>query len=246
MSTEDGRDSHRAHFKRIYPDYANRVSDLRIIQDSYKIIEKLDLLLEDCPADLVFIDTWGDLVNGDYTSEATRGMMSTIRSTCLKYDATPVYVHHTNKGNENIPDKSSIKGAGDFEQKARTVLFLTVFRGERWMGLVKGNDHTERDKQIMYRLQYEQETERISINHNDWMFRDDIIAELKREQAGGANKKDHDWEGLIGDEKFTHSALVKKIMETDNITEGAAKKRIRVAIKNGDIEKDENTKLYSI
>ena len=245
VSTEDGISSHRKHFERIGGEtLKERVGDIRFVIDSFKLIEKLGLLLDNLPADLIFIDTWGDAVSGEYESGSTRTLMKEIRSLCIPYGATPVFIHHTNKGADNIPDKSSIKGAGDFEQTVRTATFITVYNGSRYLGLVKSNEHDDEEKAIMYKIGYDKSTEKISVDHGDYLIRQDIIDDLRKEIYGAQNKKDTDWEKYAA-VPIRFGKLVEKLMEGANIGDSAAKKRITKDRDEGILHHDENTGLYS-
>ena len=111
---------------------------------------------------MVIVDTWGDYIGGEYIAEKTRPMMNKIKKLCVRYDSTPVYIHHTNKASENIPDKSSIKGAGDFEQANRSVLMLSIYQDSRWLSVVKKNSWSEDRKKWSRQLSYNDQTGLIS------------------------------------------------------------------------------------
>ena len=104
--------------------------------------------------------------------------MSAIREVCVKFDGTPLYIHHTNKCSENIPEKASIKGAGDFEQACRVVMMLSIYQDHRWLCCVKGNPFADDLKQKCYELSYFPDRQQFGRTGRE-MSRIEIVRELR-------------------------------------------------------------------
>ncbi|MGB3077366.1 MAG: AAA family ATPase, partial [Chitinophagales bacterium] len=155
VSTEDGISQINNRLTKMLNGRTIPDNSILFIMDAHNLPIRLEQTLSKHPADLVFIDTWGDLVGGKYDGENTRKTMSEIKMICIKYDCTPVYIHHTNKASENIPEKASIKGAGDFEQACRVVMMLSIYQNDRWLCCVKGNPISEDLKSECHQLKFD-------------------------------------------------------------------------------------------
>jgi len=238
VATEDGISQMRRKFEALAKD--EKVEDpdsFLCIFESHNILVRLREVLSISPCDLIIFDTWGDLVGGKYDAEYTRKTMYEIRKVCTEFDGTPVYVHHTNKASENIPEKASIKGAGDFEQACRVVMFLTIYKESRWFCCVKGNPFPEDYKSTCYELSFDYEHQRVSRGPGE-MSRFEIARLLKTETMGRQERK-IDWKSIL-DEPMKHKKLMIEVSNITGLGEESAKKRIAKAFGNEIISKDKN------
>ena len=243
VSTEDGIGQLKTRLTTMLKGGESIPDDsILFILDERNLVARLEKILKKKPADLVIIDTWGDLVGGKYDAEYTRKTMSTIKAICIKYDSTPMYVHHTNKVSENIPDKSSVKGAGDFEQACRVVMMLSIYKDHRWLCCVKGNPFADDLKNICYELSYFPESQRFGRTGNE-KPRLDIVKELRSENLGRPSTE-IDWESIIDTEKYSYTDLVK-ILRENGIPEPTAKRKIKKAFESSKIKKDGKGLYYA-
>lgn len=236
VSSEDGIASAADFFRAILKDQSQDVYDnVQFIFDGYNLIERLVKLFEIHPADVVFIDTWGDAISGEYQSDTTRQKMQDIRKVCRLNDATPIYLHHTNKASENIPDKASVKGAGDFEQAMRCVLMLTIYKDSRWLCIAKSNDTPDHEKDIARELTYDPFTRRIDLTgHTE--SRKMIIQTLKKELYS-SHSQSKAWSDILDDEKvYSYTTLKKIYCEATDVTERTAERKIKEAKESGDLK----------
>jgi hypothetical protein len=243
VSTEDGISQLKSRLDKMLKgsDIENE-NQLLFIFDAHDLSNRIEKVLKENPCDLVIIDTWGDLVSGKYDAENTRKPMSNIRKVCTAHDTTPLFVHHTNKASENIPDKASIKGAGDFEQACRVVMMLTLHNDKRWLCCVKGNPFPDDHKNTCYELSFNAERQQITRTGNE-MPRRDIINIIRSENLGRPGTE-IDWLSILH-EPLRYTPLYKKVAEITRLGEPAAKKKISSAVERGEIQKDKNG-LYSI
>lgn len=241
VSTEDGISSYKGRFKKLKRKYGlPEKSSIRFIFDNYRVKEKIEYALEQKPCDLIIIDTWGDFVGGEYVGDKTRPMMNEIKMICNKYDGTPVYVHHTNKMSENIPDKSSIKGAGDFEQANRSVIMLNIFEGSRWLSIVKLNEFTDDQKRYSYKIYYDEETGMVS-RSEDFMERIEIVKALRSDAHTSNKKPDAKFDEILKVGEFVeYKDLVLKVKNACDVQERAAKDRIAKALEKQELHKFDN------
>jgi hypothetical protein len=237
IASEDGISQMRKKLEALTKGYDLDPDSFLCIFDTHNILERLPLVLSKTPCDLIVFDTWGDLVGGRYDAEFTRKTMQDIRRICVEHDGTPVFVHHTNKLSENIPDKGSVKGAGDFEQACRVVMFLTIFRDSRWLCCVKGNPFPEDNKSTCYELLFNYEQQAVTRGSGE-MPRLEIIRLLKAETIGRP-ETDIDWVSIL-DMPMRHKDLVQKVMESSGIGISQAKARITSAKSQNIINQNEN------
>lgn len=235
VSTEDGISQIKSRLTKMLNGRRIPDNSMLFILDASDLPIRLQETLSKYPSDLVFIDTWGDLVAGKYDGESTRKTMSEIKQICVKYDCTPVYIHHTNKASENIPEKASIKGAGDFEQACRVVMMLSIYQSDRWLCCVKGNPISEDLKSECHQLKFDKETQTMSRTGHK-MPRIDIVAKLKALAAGGRPEKSIDFESILDGKPMSRKALAAFITETY----GLSKSQVYDRIKKAGLKEDSN------
>jgi len=235
ISTEDGIGQLKTRLTAMLTEPITDNSILFIL-DGRDLVSRLEKVLTEYPSDLVMIDTWGDLVGGKYDAEYTRSTLTGIKNICIEYDSTPLFVHHTNKLSENIPDKSSVKGAGDFEQACRVVMMLSIFQDMRWLACVKGNPFADDLKSICHELSFDATHQRFSrTGRQESRFA--IIKELRAENLGRPSTE-IDWDSF-DIENIGYSDLVQKL-ENSGISRGTAKRKITESLKKGKLQKNEN------
>lgn len=243
ISTEDGLSSQKEWFEPLVKIGDIKKEQLRFIVDNYQLKERLEYALNEHPTDLVFIDTWGDAASGFYTNEVTRELLNEVKTICNRYNSTMVVVHHTNKSSENIPDKTAIKGASDFEQMARVVLMIVKHKDSRWLCLVKGNNFDDDEKKVCYRLDFDPVEKKIHLS-SDTMDRHEMIRELSKGQHT-SNETVIDWISLFDGKELRRVELLKKISEQSGLSEQGARKRVERMIDIHEIKKLKNG-LYGL
>src|SRR5690606_23638600 len=102
------------------------LENIRICFDTAGITDYLDEQLADQPADLVIVDTWGDVyVNNLNDANQVRQSLNAYRRIALKHGCAILFLHHTGKNKQNsAPSKDNILGSQGFEAKMRLVMEL--------------------------------------------------------------------------------------------------------------------------
>ncbi|HEY3876473.1 MAG TPA: AAA family ATPase [Candidatus Kapabacteria bacterium] len=148
-------------------------------EDEETIAQKIEPALRDEPADLVVIDTWGDLFAFDAergsnanNEIAVRRLLGTYSHIAQTYNCLVLFVHHMRKsGSKEAPHKDHTSGSGAFERKLRCLIHLGIFldmlgnptsEDLRAMTIVKGNYLPRAAKEVLHILKWEGETFRLS------------------------------------------------------------------------------------
>jgi archaellum biogenesis ATPase FlaH len=117
---------------------------------------KIESHLKKNPVDLVVIDAFSDVYDGDTRSDnAARIFMNKFIVLIQKYGCTILFIHHIGKGKESAgPNKDSMLGTVAIHGKARSVLMLTKEKSHpkiKSLKIVKGNYVSEDQKnQVMF------------------------------------------------------------------------------------------------
>jgi len=240
VSTEDGMSQQKLGFNNILSFNDINEDSIQFIFDSANIIKNILRLLQDNVYSLIIIDTWGDLVGGDYDSMKARKVLQELGDICTRYTLTVLLVHHTNKASDNIPHKNSIKGTGDFEQKLRCIMMLSTHQGGVWLSVVKGNDLTREEKELSYKLGYDEEKREVFMT-NETDYVGNLIQEARRD-IHTTNKVEVEWESIMEGGPHRYSRIVESL-KVLGLSEIGAKRKIKKAVEYAFIEKNENN-LY--
>jgi archaellum biogenesis ATPase FlaH len=125
----------------LHPD---KFSDLLFIFDTEDLIERLDRLLTEKPADLVVVDCFTDLYGRSMNqANEVRTFLNEYSQLANKHQCLVMFLHHTGKGRENdLPSKNNLLGSQAFEAKMRILLELRndlVDDRKKHLCIVKGN-----------------------------------------------------------------------------------------------------------
>lgn len=102
---------------------------LRFIFDyDSNLVNKLNRELEREPADVVIMDTFGDLFDGSNLNSSidVRKFFKPYKKLAIQHKCLFLFCHHIGKAkeNSNTPNKSDVLGSSAIESAARTVLML--------------------------------------------------------------------------------------------------------------------------
>jgi len=237
ISLEDGMPQFKKKIIKLGQQLSPEEKDrFRFLFSSVDLGKKLKLLIDSgFIPDLIVIDTWGDYNGGDYGNEKTRSAIKVLREMAIQYQITMVAIHHTNKEKDNIPEKSSIKGASDFEQSCRGLAFVTDYNGKKYLTCVKANHMETSEKNKSYDLTYDNQTGRIG-RGTEIIDRLTIVRELSRDNIG-APKKVIDFKSLDSTKYYTYTELVNKGLQ-EGLKESTIKRRIKDAVDDGILRND--------
>lgn len=117
---------------------------LRFIFETENVPKKLKEELERQPADLVMMDTFGDLFSGNLNdSIEVRKFLRPYKEIAKDKKCLILFCHHIGKGkeNNNSPNKNDVLGSQAIESACRTVLMLRKRPdAKRILTVVKGNN----------------------------------------------------------------------------------------------------------
>jgi len=123
---------------------------LRFIFETSNLSSNLKMELKRKPADLVIMDTFGDLFPGNLNdSIAVRKFLKPYKEMANDFNCLFLFNHHIGKGKEGnaTPSKNDVLGSQGIESACRTVLMLRKSNdGKRILTVVKGNHISEEFK----------------------------------------------------------------------------------------------------
>lgn len=140
-------------------DDVSNYDNLRVVFDSTNLITKLDHLLSEKPADLVVIDTFSDIFDGDMNqANKVRSFIQGFKELTVKHKTLIIFNHHCGKKNDyRPPHKDNLLGSQGFESSMRTVIELRKdFESPQYRHLciVKGNYLSESFKNSSFMLEF--------------------------------------------------------------------------------------------
>ena len=132
---------------------------LDFIFETENLIENLDNILTDRPADLVVVDAFADLYTGPMNeNNRVRSFLNLFSQLAHKHNALFIFLHHTGKRTEVLnPSKHNAIGSQGFEAKMRVMMELRpdpVRHDIRHLCIVKGNYLPEEYKHDSYELRF--------------------------------------------------------------------------------------------
>lgn len=184
ITTEDGIESIAAavskQFNGLDEKSANRLLFLPSADD---VILKLRKQLAMQPADIVFIDTWGDLFRGNPNSfSEVRRELQAFSELANSYKCFFMFIHHSGKNVEKgEPDKNKLNGSQALEAKLRVLLELR--RGstppDRVLSILKGNYISDDVKQSKLMLNFDKENFQFTKTGN--FYKTNLISKYDKE-----------------------------------------------------------------
>lgn len=130
--------------------------------DQEEILEQLDKELAMFPADIVVIDSFGDIFTGKDSNNnmAMRNTVKIFDKISKTHHCLILFVHHINKGAyRQAPSQEHIQGGSGLVQKVRLAIQLSEGDGDiRYLTVVKGNYCPKEYKQKAMQLTFSEET----------------------------------------------------------------------------------------
>ncbi len=130
--------------------------------DQEEIIKRIDKELKLRPADLVVIDSFGDIFKGNDSNNnmAMRNTVKLFDKIAKEHRCLILFVHHINKSGYKVsPSQEHIQGGGGLTQKVRLAIQLSDAPGDqRYFSVVKGNYSSKRLKEDSFILDFDEDT----------------------------------------------------------------------------------------
>lgn len=126
LSTEDDQYMISKRLQRLKGQDEEKLKNLRFIFDSSNILKRLNEELLMQGADLVVVDTFADIFDGQMNQiNEVRGQMGKFQNLAQQHQCVIIFNHHTGKHTEEKPpSKNNSIGSAGFEGKARVVIEL--------------------------------------------------------------------------------------------------------------------------
>lgn len=222
------------------------VNNLRFIisdtMEQSEIIKELDKQLNLHPVDLVVIDCFGDIFQGN-DSNNNMLMRKTVKLfdkiIAKKFNCLVLFVHHINKKAYRLsPGQEHIQGGSGLIQKTRLAIQLTEGDGNiRYFTVVKGNYCPRKYKQNSLKLIFSEKTF-LFTNTGIIIPTSDIGTQLDNFRIKERNIEVEQTAKLILSNKpVSYSNFVKHFCEKTGKKEATAKRAITKLVKSGFIEK---------
>lgn len=207
-----------------------------------EILKELDKALTKESADLVVVDSYGDIFLGNdgNNNMAMRNTVKSFDKIAKKHNCLILFVHHINKGGyRQSPGQEHIQGGSGLVQKVRLAIQLSEGDGgTRYFSVVKGNYCPKEYKQNSLVLNFSEDT---------FLFTN-TGKTIPTNQIGGvsnttSNKEkitefQETAETILGQKSITYSSFVQDYCKLTGRSTATAKRVIKDWVKLGIIEKN--------
>jgi len=133
--------------------------NLRVLFETTDLEKRIDMLLQEQTADVVIIDTFSDIFEGDMNqANKVRSFIQRFKEIAVKHKTLIIFNHHCGKKNDTRPPhKDNLLGSQGFESSMRTVIELRkdfYQPNVRHLCIVKGNYLGEEYKNSSFALDF--------------------------------------------------------------------------------------------
>ena len=246
VATEDNEDSTRASLNKQMIGLGEEVKEnLRFMfADSMEqddILKQLDIALTKEPADLVVVDSFGDIFTGSDSNNnmVMRNTVKLFDKIAKKHNCLLLFVHHINKGAYNSnPGQEHIQGGSGLVQKVRLAIILSEGKGDiRYFTVVKGNYCPKEYKQNSIELKFSEET-LLFTNTGKIISTNELVTQSSCGNKNDSQRKLENYaEVILENESISYGDFVKEFMEITNKGEATAKRAIKALTNSEFIEK---------
>lgn len=246
VATEDNEDSTRSSLNKQMTGLGEEVKEnLRFMfaasMEQEEILKELDKALIDEPADLVVVDSFGDIFTGSDSNNnmVMRNTVKLFDKIAKKHNCLILFVHHINKGAYNSnPGQEHIQGGSGLVQKVRLAIILTEGHGNiRYFTVVKGNYCPKEYKQNSIELKFLEET-LLFTNTGKMIPTNGLVT-----QSSCGKKQDSQKEleilaeEILKNESISYGDFTNQFMELAKKSEASAKRAVKSLTESGFIEK---------
>lgn len=145
--------------------------NLKVVDDTTEIVPVLEVELSLKRYDLVVIDAFGDVFEGNINAtNDVRRFLTSISMVLNRYQCAALIIHHEGKATtKKGPQKDKILGSSGIEQRCRSVAILSAepkIPGRRTLQVVKGNHISDEEKAKVHRYIFDSETFTYSVDLN--------------------------------------------------------------------------------
>ena len=248
VATEDNEDSTRASLKKQMIGLGEEVKEnLRFMfadsMEQEEILKQLDKALTEEPADLVVVDSFGDIFTGSDSNNnmVMRNTVKLFDKIAKKHNCLLLFVHHINKGAYNSnPGQEHIQGGSGLVQKVRLAIILSEGEGDiRYFTVVKGNYCPKVYKQNSIELKFSEET-LLFTNTGKIIPTNQLVTQTSCGNKNDSQKELENYaEAILENDSISYGDFIKQFMEITNKSEPTAKRVIKALTDSEFIEKFE-------
>jgi RecA-family ATPase len=206
-----------------------------------EVLKALDKALKDEPADLVVMDSFGDIFKGNDSNNnmVMRNTVKLFDKIAKKHNCLILFVHHVNKGAyKSVPGQEQIQGGSGLTQKVRLAIILSEGEGNiRYFTVVKGNYCPKQYKQNSIELLFSEAN--FLFKHTGKMVpTNELGTQTSYDKKPDSQKElEKVAEIILKNKSISYGDFTKQFMENTNKSEPTAKRAIRDLVKSGFIEK---------
>jgi KaiC/GvpD/RAD55 family RecA-like ATPase len=231
------------------------VENLRFIfadtMNQEEILKKLNTELKFCPADLVVVDSFGDIFKGGDSNNnmAMRNTVKLFDKIAKRHDCLILFVHHINKAAyKQAPGQEHIQGGSGLLQKVRLAIQLSEGEGNiRYFSVVKGNYCPKEFKQNSLVLNFSEETFLFTSTGKTKLTNEIGMQINKTYKNGKHNELQELGTTILNDKLVSHGDFVKQFREITEKSEPTAKRAIKALVTSGFAEKHQgNYRLKNV
>ena len=213
-------------------------ADITDIGSKKNIFNRLRVMLDKNPVDLIVVSSFGDVFLGS-DSNANIQMRDTVNhffAIAKEYENLILLIHHINKSQYNKnPTQAGIQGGSGFTQKIRLAAHLSNGNDNRYFSISKGN-HIPRDiKRNAVSLKLDEQYLFFK-NTGEMIPKNEIESTINPK----VNRTEIDWQEIFGNENHQRRGqLIALCINKYNVSESAIDKRLKQSVNSGNLIKDE-------
>jgi len=218
VTTEDGLDATRSAVKKQFNGLSLTENDnvqflVADTMEQKRIVKLLNKELKRNPADLVVVDSFGDIFTGGDSNNnmAMRNTVKIFDKVAKEHGSLILFVHHINKsGYKQSPSQEHIQGGGGLTQKVRLAIQLSDAPGnKRYLSVVKGNYCPKKFKENSTVLGFDEET--LLFENTGMMIKTSAIGAPKDDrQVKRKSELQEAAESIFSDSAITYGEFVTK------------------------------------
>lgn len=255
IATEDNLEATRFLLNKQMDGFGKKVKEnLRFMfadtMEQEDILKELDKALTAEPADLVVVDSFGDIFTGNDSNNnmVMRNTVKLFDKLAKKHNCLIMFVHHINKNAyRSAPGQEHIQGGSGLVQKVRLALILSEGEGStRYLSVAKGNYCPKEYKENSMALHFSEET-LLFEDTGKKMPTCDLGRQTKSSKQEESEEELEEYANIIlNGQLVSYGAFVKQYMELAGKSEATAKRAIKTLFESGFIEKYQGNYRLSI
>jgi RecA/RadA recombinase len=246
VTTEDDKEATKYLVSKQFEGLGKKeVENLRFIfgdiMEQSEIIKELSKQLKHCPVDLVVVDSFGDIFQGNDSNNnmLMRNTVKLFDKIAKKHNCLILFVHHINKKAYRLsPGQEHIQGGSGLIQKTRLAIQLSEGLGNiRYFTIVKGNYCSREFKQNSIELLFSEGTF-LFVNTGNMIPTSNLGAQPDNVKITAKNiKLEETAKVILSEGPLSYSDFITQFCEITGKSEPTAKRAIEKLAKSEFIEK---------